>query len=291
VTQVAEAGGKEIPIRTAATLVSNRVTKYVTAEWKIVGMSTEVRPMHTMHLGDSGTRTLVIAGLNGEDRTGVHWLELLSDELRRRPELLQNDEVVFFRAGNPDGLMRNMANNARGISLNRNFPSRRYRPMPDMPAFAVPASEVETRIILETLYSFRPRRVIHLGSTTGRPQVLYNRSAKNIADDFERSTKLTVQLFDSEQYPGSVEDFADGTLDAAVLSMRLSIEDDWKKAWSKVQTHVLSAIVGQPSDPAGQGADQPQDPDRVLIPTAKMETSVRNPRRRGYEELPPPPLR
>jgi hypothetical protein len=222
----------------------------------------------------------------------VHWLELLSDEIRRHPELLQNNEVTFIRAGNPDGLMRNSPNNARGIPLNRNFPSRRYRPLPDLPSFAIPASEVETRIILETLYSFRPRRVIHLGATTGRSQVLYNRSAKNIAMDFERSTQLTGQLFDSEQYPGSIEDFADGTLDAAVLSLRLGVEKDWKQTWSKLQPQVLNAIVGKSSNTNGEVAGQQQDADRVLIPTATNEPkSPRGPRRRGYEELPPPPVR
>jgi len=281
----------EVPKRTPATTVSNKVTRSISGEWKIVGKSTEGRPMHTMHLGDAGTRTFVIAGLNGDDRTGVRWLELLSEELRRRPELLQNNEVVFFRAGNPDGLMRNVRNNARGVPLNRNFPSRRYRPTPDMPPFAVPAGEVETRVMLETLYSFRPRRVIHLGATTGQSHVLYNRSAKNIGGEFERATKVNAQIFDSEQYPGSLEDFADGTLEAAVLSIRLSVENDWKQAWSKLQLPVLSAIVGQQIDAAGQGKDQQTDPDRTLIPTMTNESSSRTPRRRGYEELPPPPLR
>ena len=276
--------------RTAAKTTSNRNPKYVAAEWKVVGKTTEGRPMHSMHLGDTGTRTLVIAGLNGDDRTGVRWLELLSEELRRRPELLTNNEVVFFRAGNPDGLTRNVRNNARGVPLNRNFPSRRYRPTPDMPGFAVPAGEVETRVMLDTLYSFRPRRVIHLSAISGRSQVLYNRAAKKIASEFERSTKLSTQLFDSEQFPGSLEDFADGTLEAAVLSMRLSAENDWQKAWTKIQLQVLSAVVGQSVESTGNGADQQQNPDWTPIPPAKEESVRRNTVRKGYEELPAPPL-
>jgi hypothetical protein len=63
VTSTSNSAPDEASKRTSATLVSNRVTKYLNAEWKIVGMSTEGRPLHTMHLGDSGTRTLVIAGL------------------------------------------------------------------------------------------------------------------------------------------------------------------------------------------------------------------------------------
>lgn len=279
----------DVVSRPQARSISNRTAKYVSADWKVVGKSTEGRPMHTMHLGENGTRTLVIAGLNGEDSTAVRWLELLTEELRRHPELLKNNEVVFFRAGNPDGLTRRTRHNARGVPINRNFPSRQYRPALGLPAFAVPASEIETRLILDTLYSFRPRRVIHLTSTSGRPQVAYNRLAKKLADDFVASTSVTAQIFDSEQFPGSLEDFADGTLQAAVLSFRLASDNDWQKAWRKVQDDVLATVVGQPVGPKANQPVQPEDPDRTPIPPPQEEEVVRRPLRKGYEELPPPP--
>ena len=289
---ISDVVSRVIPNQIPVALASNRSLKAVPTEWKVVGKTTEGRPMHALNLGEAGMRTFIIAGLNGDDRTAVRWLELLSEELNQRPELLKNVEVVFFRAGNPDGLVRNMPNNSRGVSINRNFPSRRYRPSLDVPVFAVPAGEIETRVILESLYTFRPRRVIHLSSTTGRPQVLYNRSAKPLADEFERSTKLAAQRFDSEQFPGSLEDFADGTLEAAVISMRLAIANDWKQTWNNVHAHVLSVVTSPQSEPIKQNFDSQQDSDRTLIPTATNESAARTPRRRrGYEELPPPPLR
>lgn len=254
-------------------------------QWKVVGKTTEGQPMHSMHLGENGTRTLVIAGLNGTDRTAVRWLELLADELARQPDALKDNEVVFFRAGNPDGLLRNVSNNSRDVPLNRNFPSRRYRSTSDMPAFAVPAGEVETRVMLDTLYTFRPRRVIHLMSTTGRSQVMYNKLAGRLATEFERSSKVALFPLDAEQLPGSIEDFADGTLEAAVLSMRLSIGNDWQQAWQTLQPHVLAAVIGQSPD----DEDSTFDPDRSPVPTANIEPVSRRPYRRGYEELPPPP--
>ena len=255
-------------------------------EWKVIGKTTEGRPMHSMHLGNRGTRTLVIAGLDGEDRFAVRWLEQLADTLAGRPDLLDSNEVVFFRAGNPDGLIQKVTENARGVVLNRNFPSRRYRPTPGRPATAIPAGEIETRVILDTLYSFRPRRVIHLSATTARSQIAYNRLAKDIARELERSAKVGLTPLDVEQQPGSIEDFSDGTLEAAVLSMRLSIGNDWQKAWASLQPRVLSSIVGRLVDAA---VAESQDPDRSPIPNAMVEPVSRNPRRRGYEEIPPPP--
>ncbi len=269
----------------ASTMSSNSAGLKV-GEWKVVGKTTEGRPMHSMHLGNHGTRTLVIAGLNGEDRFAVRWLEQLADTLASRPDLLDNNEVVFFRAGNPDGLIQKVTENARGVVLNRNFPSRRYRPTPGLVATAIPAGEIETRVILDTLYTFRPRRVIHLSATTARSQIAYNRLAKGVALELERSAKFGLTPLDVEQQPGSIEDFCDGTLEAAVLSMKLSIGNDWQKAWASLQPRVLSSIVGRSVDAA---VAESQDPDRSPIPNAMVEPVSRNPRRRGYEEIPPPP--
>jgi hypothetical protein len=261
------------------------------AEWKVVGKTTERRPMHSMHLGAEGTRTLVIAGLDGQDRVAVRWLEQLAEAMAKRPDLLVNNEVLFFRAGNPDGLVRKVNSNVRGVSINRNFPSRRYRPMAGLPNFAVPASEAETRVILDTLYSFRPRRVIHLVSTSGKSQVIYNRLAKDLAIELERSSELRITPLDPEQLPGSIEDFSDGTLEAAVLSMRLNVGTDWQLTWTNLQPAVLSALSGRRIDNNGKESSVQQDPDGspLPLPPPNVDPVSRRRGRRGYEELPAPP--
>lgn len=280
----------EATIRPHVKPVSDRTTKSIEAKWKVVGKTTEGRPMHTMRLGDSGSRTLVIAGLNGDDPTAVRWLELLTEELRRRSDLLDNNEIIFFRAGNPDGLVRNKRNNSRGVLLNQNFPSRRFRNQSDKTFFAPPASEAETRVILDTLYSFRPRRVIHLTSTNGPSLVLYNRLAKGIAGEFEQASRLPIREFTAAQVPGSIEGFADGTLEAAVLSMRVSAENDWQKAWNKVQARIVETVAGKLNQSAIEKDVEQPDLDRSIVPPmTDDELPRRNPRRRGYEELPPPP--
>ena len=258
-------------------------------EWKVIGKTTEGRKMHSTHLGTTGTRTLVIAGLNGEDRVAVRWLEQLADTMASRPELTNNIEVVFFRAGNPDGLVRKTRNNARGVPLNRNFPSRGYRPVVGVPSFAVPASEVETRVILDTLYSFRPRRVIHLSSTTGAAQTLYNLKAKASALELERTAQFKPVQLDPEQSPGSLEDFADGTLEATVLSLKVNVGSDWQQTWNRVQPQILAAVVGRPINSGDAESSPEKNLDGIAVPYSNIEPISRNPRRRGFEELPAPP--
>lgn len=265
----------------------------VDAEWKLIGRSRGGMPLHSRRFGRQGTRTLIIAGLDGLDVVGTRWNDELAEVLLRRSDLLQNNEIMIVRAGNPEGLTNRIATNLHGVLINRNFPSRRYQLVPDKSTGTGPASEGETKAILDVLYSFRPRRVIHLASSTGRSTVLYNRAATDVGEELEKQYKLHVQLLDVEQVPGSIEDFADGTLDAAVISMKLSSSPDWQGAWKRHVAAVLTAINGQSRDK--QVAASTEKTPLVLEPTSSaipnMEDDVLPPvkKRRGYEELPPPP--
>ena len=265
------------------------------SEWKVIGKTTEGRPLHTRRFGDNGPRTLIVAGLNGEDRIAVRWIDLLADEMARRPELFQSNEVLVFRAGNPDGLMKKASENARGVLINRNFPSRRYRPLPDMSSGAGPATEAETRALLDNLYTFHPRRVIHLTATTARTKAYYNRSAREIAGELQRAYSLDILPLDIEQYPGSLEDFADGTLEAGVLSIQLNVGNDWQQIWARHQPAILTAVTGKVLDkqdtkqlPRDELTRSAPEAVRSSIPVSSSEP-LRKKARRGYEELPAPP--
>lgn len=302
VNEIAQVADKQEPRQPeAGARATTRTTQAVSTnsgpvpDWKVIGKTTEGRPLHTRRFGDSGPRTLIVAGLDGEDRIAVRWIDQLADELARRPELYAGSEVLIFRAGNPDGLTNKISENARGVLINRNFPSRRYRPLPDMSSGAGPATEAETRALLDTLYTFHPRRVIHLTATSARTKGHYNRAARETASELQRGHDLDVQPLDIEQYPGSLEDFADGTLEAGVLSMQLNAGNDWQRAWSKHQPMIVSAVTGRLVDQLDPTA-QPQDEltrsnpaaTRTPIPVSNTESS-RKRSARGYEELPAPP--
>ncbi len=296
VNEIAQIAGKGENVPVARTKAVATSTGSV-PEWKVIGKTTEGRPLHTRRFGDSGSRTLIVAGLDGEDRIAVRWIDELADELARRPELYSSSEVLIFRAGNPDGLTHQVAENARGVLINRNFPSRRYRPLPDMSSGSGPATEAETRALLDTLYTFHPRRVIHLAATSANTKAYYNRSTRETANDLQRGSGLDVQPIDIEKYPGSLEDFADGTLEAGVLSIQLSAGNDWRRAWSKHLPMVLSAVTGRSldkHDPTAQSQDEltrsapAPAATRTPIPVSNSEPA-RHKKARGYEELPAPP--
>ena len=119
----------------------------------------------------SGDCTLLIfAAIHGEESETTL---ALSKALRHLAEPSPHCAVVL--AANPDGLIRGTRGNARGVELNRNFPSSDWRPDPvahrmtlDDPRDVVlspgsePGSEPETRALIALVQELQPEAVVAL---------------------------------------------------------------------------------------------------------------------------------
>ena len=115
-------------------------------------------------------KLLLFAGIHGEEAetTGA-----LSRALRQLAEPSPHCAVVL--AANPDGLTRGTRGNARGVELNRNFPTQDWQPNPvphrstlDDPSDvmlspgAEPGSEPETRALIALIDELKPEAAIAL---------------------------------------------------------------------------------------------------------------------------------
>lgn len=115
-------------------------------------------------------RYLIFAGIHGEEPETTY---ALSRALRQLAEPLEKCAVVL--AANPDGIVRGTRGNARGVDLNRNFPSRDWKPAPVTHRSTLEdksdvllspgesaASEPETRALLSLIADLKPEAVIAL---------------------------------------------------------------------------------------------------------------------------------
>jgi protein MpaA len=113
---------------------------------------------------------LIHAGIHGEEPETTF---ALSRALRLLPEPSPHCAVVL--AANPDGLVRGTRCNARGVDLNRNFPTRDWQPDPvthrstlDDPSDVVlspgsgPGSEPETKALVGLIEDLQPETVVAL---------------------------------------------------------------------------------------------------------------------------------
>jgi protein MpaA len=130
----------------------------------VLGLPLEVwRPSGECHL-------LIHAGIHGEEPETTY---ALSRALRQLTEPPEHCAVVL--AANPDGITRGTRGNARGVDLNRNFPSKDWRPgtvthrstIEDQSDILLstgeaPASEPETLALLSLIRDLAPRAVVAL---------------------------------------------------------------------------------------------------------------------------------
>jgi len=134
------------------------------------GKSHEGNPLTVWLPEGRDTEILVLASIHGdESETTV----VLSDALRAiRADGLKNAAIL---CANPDGIVRGTRGNAKGVDLNRNFPTDNWRPDPvyyksrenEPQGIALSpgthrASEPETQALLLLLEELKPRAVVTL---------------------------------------------------------------------------------------------------------------------------------
>ena len=138
----------------------------------VYGKSVEGNPLTVWLPETNKPDILVLASIHGDE---AETTVVLSDALRSiSPDGLKNAAIL---CGNVDGLARGTRGNARGVDLNRNFPTANWSPEPvyyksrgnepqdiELSPGEHSASEPETKALLSLLEQLKPRAVVTLHS-------------------------------------------------------------------------------------------------------------------------------
>lgn len=113
---------------------------------------------------------LLMASMHGDE---VETTVVLGEALRRVPENALKNPVIL--SVNPDGILRGTRSNARGVDLNRNWPSSNWSANPvyhrdhggqerdiALSSGASAASEAETRALQQLVLRLQPRAIVTL---------------------------------------------------------------------------------------------------------------------------------
>lgn len=271
--------------------------------WETTLESTQRRPLQTLTVGTGPQRVFLTSNLSGNDPDSVRVADALARQLTAPRDSKSDATVLLLRTPNPDGLAERISTNARGVDLNRNFPSARFTATPTRQTGPYAASEAETRGLLRLLAEFKPLRVIHIRAGRGTRGVLFASASavSDIASVIDKS-RFEVRPFDGDFKAGSLEEFAAHRLKAEVIVCELPRSLDTQREADV--TAVMQITLGArttaapspgegppPREPFADGRSHNRGEFREASPAAL--SGVLEPDepdgQKGYVELLPPP--
>ena len=99
--------------------------------WTYYRRSQMKRPLIYTTFGENTDDiTLMLAGVHGDENPSVYVMFRLAEFLKDNPALYRNKKIIIAPLVNPDGFFKRTQTrtNAAGVDLNRNFPTRDWRP-------------------------------------------------------------------------------------------------------------------------------------------------------------------
>jgi hypothetical protein len=213
--------------------------------WERYDRSTQGRLIETLQIGKGPFRTLVLGSLHGSETMAVEIVEKLATHLGNASDHWHEINVLVVRTPNPDGFAKHNSLNARGVDLNRNFPtSTDQQSQRELRTGTSAFSEVETRALRELLATYRPHRVVHVKSTRNATGwALCSRRADATSKFLCGFRNLYVGRLENHLVSGSVESYAIGTLGLETITLAVPNRPDKENVWRDYRNVLLAAAA------------------------------------------------
>lgn len=219
--------------------------------WRDFGASTRGRPLRLRSVGYGPRRALWIGGIHGDETEG----SIATDELPAAflaMGLAPLVTLTIVEDVNPDGRAVRQRRNARGVDLNRNYPSRNYEPGDDRGDAAL--SEPEARALHDLILAEKPAIVIVAHSwgrkaTGPRAFINFDGPSERIARRFAvASSYPVVPSTDIHGTPGSLGSFVGKDLGIPILTIEYERGRDGRQCWDETRAAILGAIAPPPAE-------------------------------------------
>ncbi len=178
----------------------------------------------------TGSTVLIIGVFHGDEPEGEFLVKNLMQEVEKNPGLMGNNNILFIPCLNPDGKQKNIRGNSNNIDLNRNFPTKnRIEPKKNNEFNTEPASEVETRFIIDIMAKYSPDRILAIHSPY--KIINYDGPADEIAEKMSKFSGYPVQVDIGYPTPGSFGTYAGKERNIPIITLELpqncALENLW----------------------------------------------------------------
>jgi len=262
-------------------LAQNGPHPHQLSELPVKAESHQKRPIPVYRFGQGSAETIFLfATFHGDERQGVYMLEQLMKELAAKPQYYVNKTIFCVPLVNPDGYQANSRTNGHKVDLNRNFPTRDYKPNLNVGtryyAGAQALSEPESRLVFELIkpYLSGDKKNLKILSIHGPLAVVnYDGPALALAKALAAQSKLPISGSIGYATPGSFGTFYGKEHGIPVITFETGYESP-EKAWARYRTTLL-ALLQYPNpqlEPPALPSPLPSSPPKP-IPTTNPAIS------------------
>ena len=184
-------------------------------------------------------KTILLIGVfHGEEPQGEY---LIKEYLKTDLSKIKN-RLLIIPCLNPDGKSINKRQNANGVDLNRNFPTKNWK-LTDNPEYFggnSPASETETQFMIEVLANYKIDAILSIHAPF--KVVNYDGPAKGIAEKISKITNYPVQADIGYPTPGSFGNYAGVEHNIPTITLELPEDETNEQLW-KVNKPVFEYLA------------------------------------------------
>ncbi len=172
---------------------------------------------------------LIIGVFHGEEPQGEY---LINKYLKEDLSEIKN-RLLIIPCLNPDGKNVNKRQNANGIDLNRNFPTKNWEKIENPEYFGgeKPASEIETQFMIDILSEIKPDAILSIHAPF--KVVNYDGPAKTLAEKISKITGYPVQADIGYPTPGSFGNYAGVERQIPTITLELPENETNEELWLK----------------------------------------------------------
>ena len=211
--------------------------------WKTVARSVENREIYLLELGDGDSTTVIFGGFHGDEIMGVQLVFRFAEYLFFEKTNKLEARVIIIPVLNPDGLVRAKRKNANNVDINRNFPTKNWKPQYASKSFYpgdAPASEPETRAAITILKEYGPQSIISVH--TALAMVNYDGPGLSLARKMAQYNKYPVEPDIGYPTPGSFGTYAGKERNIPTITLELK-KESFEEVW-QTNREALWAAVG-----------------------------------------------